>query len=55
MFVIVAVEESTPADMVISEPLQIIVATPDEVMFEKESTADPVEDVEYTDETIREY
>ena len=34
MFVIVIVEEeleTTPADVIISEPLQIIMATPDEV------------------------
>ena len=46
VFVIVAVEEnqeSTPTDVVISEPLQIIVATPDEV-----------EDVENTDEIVGE-
>ena len=45
VFVIVAVEEnqeSTPTDVIISEPIQIIVATPDEVE----------EDVENTDETV---
>lgn len=34
VFVVVAVEEPAPPDVVISEPLQIIVATPDEVDVE---------------------
>ena len=38
VFVIVAAEESTPTDVIISEPIQIIVATPDEVEEVVENT-----------------
>ena len=42
VFVIVAVEESTPPDVIISEPLQIIIATPDEV--DVENTGEEIEE-----------
>lgn len=46
VFVIVVVEAATPPDVVISEPLQIIMATPDEVEEVVENTGEETEETE---------